>query len=126
MTNAQDFTKYFPTFDKVVAFHKANLDALIQANTLFVKGAQEISKELFAQAQAQLESVASSSQAVLQAKDLKAVAQLNADTAKVGYEKLVATSTKLGEMGVKVATEAFAPVSARVNAAVETLFKTAA
>ncbi|HVJ54239.1 MAG TPA: phasin family protein [Aliidongia sp.] len=126
MTAAQDFTKLFPSFDKLVAFHQANFEALIQANTLFVKGAQEISKEIFAQAQAQLESAASSGQAALKAKDLKAVAQLNADTAKLGYEKLVASSTKLSEMGVKVATEAFAPVTARLNAAVETLFKTAA
>ena len=123
MTAAQDFTKYFPSFDKVVAFHKANFDALVEANAVFVKGAQEISKEIFAQTQAQLESVAASSQAVLGAKDLKDVAQLNADNAKQGYEKLVASSTKISEMSVKVATEAFAPVTARLNAAAETFGK---
>jgi phasin family protein len=125
MTAAQDFTKFFPNYDKVVAFHKGNFDAFVQANTLLAKGAQEISKEFFAQTQAHLQSAATAGQAVFQAKNLQDAVQLNVDTAKAGYEKFVAASTKLGELSVKVATEAFAPVTARLNVAVETFAKTA-
>src|ERR1700689_3323221 len=120
MTTTQDFTRFFPAFDKVVAFHKGNLDALVQANTLFAKGAQEISKEYLAQAQEHLQSAATVGQAVLKAKSPQDAFQLNVETAKAGFEKLVATSTKIGEMSVKVATEAFAPVKARLEVAATT------
>jgi phasin family protein len=123
VATTQDLSRFFPAFDKVVAFHKANFDALVQANTVLVKGVQEISKEFFAQAQDQMQSVATSSHAVFQAKNLTDITQLNAARAKVGYEKLLATSTKLGEMGVKVATDALAPMTARMNVAVETFTK---
>jgi len=62
----------------------------------------------------------------LRAKNLQDAVQLNVETAKANYEKLVATSTKLSELSVKVATEAFAPVTARMNIAVGTFTKTAA
>jgi len=126
MTTAQDFTKFFPNYEQVVAFHKGNFEAFVQANTLLAKGAQEISKEFFAQAQSHLQDAATAGQAVLKAKNLQDAVQLNVATAKANYEKLVATSTKLGELSVKVATEAFAPVTARLNVAVETFTKTAA
>jgi len=125
MTTAQDFTKYFPAYEQVVAFHKGNFEAFVQANTLLAKGAQEISKEFFAQAQSHLQDAATAGQAVLKAKNLQDAVQLNVDTAKAGYEKLVASSTKLGELSVKLATEAFAPVTARLNVAVATFTKTA-
>lgn len=125
MTTAQDFTKFFPNYEAVVAFHKGNFDAFVQANTLLAKGAQEISKEFFAQAQAQLQSAATAGQAVLKAKNLQDAVSLNVETAKAHYETFVATSTKLGELSVKVATEALAPVTARLNVAVATFTKAA-
>ena len=126
MTAAQDFTKFFPNYDQVVAFYKGNFEALVQANTLLAKGAQEISKEFFAEAQAHLQDAATAGQAVLKAKTVQDAVQLNVDTAKAGYEKLLATSTKLRDLSVKVTTEALAPVTARVNVAVATFGKTAA
>jgi phasin family protein len=125
MTATQDFTKFFPSYEQVVAFHKGNFEALVQANTLLAKGAQEISKEFFAHAQAHLQEAATAGQAVLKAKNLQDAVSLNVETAKAHYETFVATSTKLGELSVKVATEALAPVTARLNVAVETFTKPA-
>jgi phasin family protein len=123
MTAAKDFGHFLPNYEQVIAFHKGNFDAFVLTNTLLARGAQEISKEFFAQAQAQLETAATVGQAALQAKSLNDAVQLNVDSAKAGYEKFVAGSTKLGELSVKVATEAFAPVAARLNLAVETFTK---
>jgi phasin family protein len=125
MTAAKDFGHFLPNYDLVIAFYKGNFEAFVQTNTLLAKGAQEISKEFFAQAQAQLETAATVGQAALQAKSLQDAVQLNVSSAKAGYEKLVAGSTKLSELSVKVATEAFAPVAARLNLAVETFTKAA-
>ena len=126
MTTAQTFGKFLPNYEQVIAFHKGNLEAFVQTNTLLAKGAQEISKEIFAQAQAQLESAATAGQAVLHAKTLQDAVQANVANAKSGAEKFLAGTTKISELSVKVATEAFAPVAARVNVAVETFAKPAA
>jgi phasin family protein len=121
----EDLTRFFPQYDKVIAFHKENIEALVEANSLFAKGAQELSKEYIAQAQEHLQSAASAGQAVFAAKTLQDAVQLNVDTAKAGFEKLVAGSTKLGELGIKLASEAFAPVKARFDVAVESMVKAA-
>ena len=120
-----DLSRYFPQYDKVIAFHKENFVALVEANSLFAKGAQELSREYIAQAQEHLQTAASAGQAVFAAKTVQDAVQLNVDTAKAGFEKLVAGSTKLGELGIKLASEAFAPVKARFDVAVESLVKAA-
>ena len=117
------FTKFAPNFDAVVEFHKANFDALVQAQTAFAKGLQEISKELVAQAQSHLEAAALAGKSALAAKSLKDVVELNVDGAKTSYEKLVAGTTKLGELSVQVSNDAFAPIKARAAVATEALLK---
>jgi len=117
------FTKFVPSFDLIVEFHKANLDAFVQAQTAFFKGSQEISKELVAQTQANIEALVVASKTAFGAKTLQEVVELNVDGAKTHYEKLVAGSTKLGELGVQVANDAFAPIKARATAVSETLMK---
>jgi phasin family protein len=121
MTDA--FAKYVPSFDAIVEFHKANFDALVQSQTVIAKGFQEISKELVAQAQAHLEAAVATGKSAFAAKTFKDVIELNVDGAKVSYEKLVAGTTKLGELGVQVSNEAFAPIKARATVATETFLK---
>ena len=116
----------FKGYDEIAAFGKANIDAMIQANTVFSKGIEAISKEFIALTQAQLETTAAAAKAIFAAKTLKDVVELNAAFHKTNFDKLVANSTKLGELGTKVATDAFAPLSARVTSVVEKAAKPAA
>lgn len=111
----------FKGYDELTAFNKANLDAFIQANAVLAKGFEEISREVLGLAQASFESATAATKAILAAKTLKDVVELNADFTKSQYETLVANSTKLGEMAVKLATETAAPISARVTHAVDTV-----
>jgi phasin family protein len=117
------FGKFTPSFDAIVEFHKANFDAFVQAQTAFAKGFQEISKELVAQAQSHLEAVAATGKSTFAAKTFKDVVDVNVDGAKTSYEKLVAGTTKLGELSVQCSNDAFAPIKARATAATETLLK---
>lgn len=112
-------TPTFKGYDEIAAFGKANIDALIQANTVFTKGVEAISKEFIALTQSQLESAAAAAKAIFAAKTLKDVVELNAEFTKANFDKMVANSTKLGELGTKVATDTFAPISARVTSVVE-------
>jgi phasin family protein len=119
-------TPPFKGYDDVTAFGKANLDAFIQANQVFAKGIEELSKEVMSLTQVSLENAAAAAKAIFQAKSIKDVVELNADYTKTSFDKFVANSTKLSELGVKVATDALAPVTARVNVAVSKITKPAA
>ncbi|WP_189046016.1 phasin family protein [Aliidongia dinghuensis] len=119
-------TQTFKGYEDFAAFGKANLDAFVQANTLFAKGIEELSKEVVSLTQSSLESSAAATKAIFAAKTLKDVVELQADFAKTSFEKLVANSTKLGELTVKLATDSAAPLGARVTAAAEKALKPAA
>jgi len=119
MVSDMTATPTFKGYDEIAAFGKANIDALIQANTVFTKGVEAISKEFIALTQSQLESAAAAAKAIFAAKTLKDMVELNAEFTKANFDKLVANSTKLGELSTKVATDTFAPISARVTSVVE-------
>jgi phasin family protein len=116
-------TQSFKGYEDFAAFGKANLEAFVQANTLFAKGIESLSKEVVSLAQSSLESSTAATKAMFAAKTLKDVVELQADFAKTSFEKLVANSTKLGEMTVKLATDSAAPIGARVTAASEKALK---
>jgi len=116
-------TQSFKGYEDFAAFGKANLEAFVQANTLFAKGIESLSKEVVSLAQSSLESSTAATKAIFAAKTLKDVVELQADFAKTSFEKLVANSTKIGEMTVKLATDSAAPIGARVTAASEKALK---
>lgn len=118
-------TQTFKGYEDFAAFGKANLEAFVQANKLFTSGIESLSKEVVSLAQSSLESSTAATKAMFAAKTLKDVVELQADFAKTSFEKMVANSTKLGEMTVKLATDSAAPIGARVTAASEKVMKKA-
>lgn len=119
MVSHMTATPTFKGYEEIAAFGKANIEALIQANAILTKGIETFSNEVVSLTQSQLESAAASAKAIFAAKTLKDFVELNADISKANIEKLVANSTKLGELSAKVATDAFAPIRARVTSVVE-------
>lgn len=119
-------TPPFKGYEDFAAFGKANIEAFVQANSILAKGVEEFSKEIVSLTQASMESAAAAAKAVLAAKTLKDMVELQADFSKTSFDKFVANSSKLSELGVKVASDAIAPVTARVNVAVEKVLKPAA
>ena len=113
-------------YEELTAFGKANIEALVEANSIFVKGVEEISKEVFSLTRSSLEHAAAATSAILAAKTLQDLVELNADFAKSQYEKLLANSTRIGELTVKLATESSAPITARTHRVVETVVRPAA
>jgi phasin family protein len=104
---------------------KDNLDAVVQSNTVIAKGLEQMSREVMTYAQASLESAASVTKALFSAKTLQDVIALNNDFAKTQLDSFLANSTKLSDLGAKVATEALEPISKRVNVTIEKLAKPA-
>jgi len=119
-------TPIFKGYDEIAAFGKANVDALIQANTVFTQGVEAISKEMLSLTQSQFETAAAGAKAIFATRTLKDFFELNAGLTKTHFDTLVTNSTRLGELGAKVATDTLAPISARVTSVVEKAAKPAA
>ena len=116
-------TNAFKVYEEISKFSKDNIEACVAASTIAAKGAENIGKAVMAFTQESMEAGAQVAKAVLGAKTLREAVDLNADFAKQSFDKFVAESTKLSEMTVKVSNEALEPISARVNVAVEKMFK---
>lgn len=113
----------FKVYEEVSKFQKDNYDAYLAASSIFAKGAENVGKAWMSLTQESLENAAQTAKALLGAKTLREAVDLQSDFAKSNFDKLVAESTKLSELSVKVANEAFAPLNARVNVAVEKMLK---
>jgi phasin family protein len=119
-------TPIFTGYEEIAAFGKANVEALIQANSIFTEGVEAISKEVISLTQSQFESAAAGAKAIFSARTLKDLIELNAGFTKAHFDKLVANSTRLGELSARVATDTFAPIGARVTSVVEKAAKPSA
>lgn len=107
-----------PNFEDFQKFSKQQMEAVNTAATTVTKGLQaiatestEYSKKAFAANSAVVEKL-------LGAKSVETAIQIQTDFVKSAYEGLVAQATKMNELYVKLASEAFKPVES-VLAAVQ-------
>jgi phasin family protein len=119
-------TPTFNGYDAFIAFSQSNIDALTRTNQVFIKAIQEIGKEVAALTQAELERAAAATRAALAAKTFREVVEVQTAFATASIERLLNTSTKLGELNVKLATDTAVPITTKVSAALEKAAKRAA
>lgn len=110
-------------FDDVVAYNRSNMEAMMKFSTIWTKGVQDMSKELTDLANASMEQNVAATKQILDCKSVEDVVAVQADLAKTNYDKAVVEGRKLSEMGVKLAENAAAPITARVNETVATFSK---
>ena len=115
MTALDSFSNAIPGYDEIIAFHKANMEALIQSNTLLASGFQELSRDFFAEVQGSLDDSASKTRLALGAPSMKEVIEIALDNSLSGYQKLAASSAKLTQQSWRVLSDAIAPVAARMT-----------
>ena len=113
----------FKAYEEFSKFQKDNYEAFVAASTIFAKGAENVGKAWMTLSQEAMEAAAQTAKSLLGAKTLREAVDLQSDFAKSNFDKFVAEGTKMSELTVKVANEAFAPLNARVNVAVEKLLK---
>jgi len=105
------------------AFNKGGVEALMSAGNIWVKGCEDLSKEYFAFAQKTAERNAEVAKAILSAKTVQDVFDVQTSFAKQGLDSVMAESAKLSELSVKVANEAFQPLQKQLDSAVSKLVK---
>lgn len=113
-------SKAMKTAEQVTAFNKGNMDAFIKAGTIYSTGMQDISKAWAASAKASVTDTMANFKALTTVKSLKEAIDLQSSFARTAMEKTLADSGKLTEQTLKLAEQAFAPLTARLNVAVET------
>lgn len=113
----------FKTYEEMSQFQKDNYEAYMAASTILAQGVENLSKAWVAFTQHNMETAAQTAKALLGAKTLREAVDVQSDWAKTSFDKLVAEGTKLSELSVKVANEAYAPINARFNVAVEKMLK---
>lgn len=109
--------------EDAIAFSKESIEIYLKAGTDYAKGLQDVSKQVLALAQKSVEESVNAGKALTQAKTLKEVVDMQASFAKSSFENLVAESNKLTQTSVKLTEQAIAPVSDRINLAVEKFLK---
>lgn len=109
----------FKSYEDVVAFNKANVEAAVLAGNKLAAGMEEVTKEFFGYTSKSFESAMENAKAVSTCKTATEVAQLQQKTAKDNWDSFVAESTKLSEMGTVIAKSAVEPIQARYKAVFE-------
>jgi phasin family protein len=119
--NGEAAAALFAGYEQMAELGRENFAAMLRANAALSQGMEEIGKEVILYARRSFEQAAETATALLGAKTFEDVFQLNSEFAKANLERLIERSAKLSEMGVKVASEALAPLGGRVEAAIQTL-----
>jgi len=113
----------FRGYEDVLAYNRNNMEALMKVSTIWVKGVQDINKEMTALASASLEQSVNASKQIMGCKTVEEVIAVQSGLAKANYDKVVAESRKLSDMGIKLAENTTAPIAVRVNETVANFSK---
>jgi phasin family protein len=110
---------------EVTEFAKGNVEALVESSKIFATGAQSLGKTYVEEAKSAYETLTGDVKELAAVKSPTELFQLQGKIARRNFEALVATSTKNTEAFIKLANEAFAPLTGRVEIATEKLAKAA-
>lgn len=97
---------------------RENLTAMAKANLAWSQGLGAMSDEVLAFAKSNVLTASKAASALLGAKTLTEVMEVNSGLAKSTMESLMARSAKLGELGITTTNQALAPLNARLEAAI--------
>ncbi len=106
-------------------FAKGNVEALVESGKIIAGGVQDLGKSYVEEAKSAYETLTVDLKEMAAVKSPTELFQLQSKIMRRNFDALVATSSKNSEALVKLAGDAFAPISGRVNLAAEKLTKSA-
>jgi phasin family protein len=98
---------------------RANVEAVVEAGRVATEGARSIGQDVVAKQRDGFEAAADAIRSLAEAKSPTEYLQLQSDFARASFDRAVAESSKLTESLVKLAGEAFQPLSNRASANAE-------
>jgi phasin family protein len=98
---------------------RANVEAVVEAGRVAAEGARSIGQDVVASSRDNVEQAADAIRSLAEAKSPTEYLQLQGDFARASFDRAVAETSKLTESLVKLAGEAFQPLSNRATANAE-------
>lgn len=123
-TEAQDrakaaYEKGTALFADAGEFNKGNVQALVESGKVLAAGLQTLGKDYVAETKTAFETVQADVKELAAVKSPADFFKLQGEILRRNFDAAVATGSKHSEAMVKLANEAFAPLSTRVSLAVE-------
>lgn len=123
-TEAQDrakaaYEKGTALFADAGEFNKGNIEALVESGKVLAAGLQSLGKDYVAEAKTAIETVQADVKELAAVKSPADFFKLQGEILRRNFDAAVASGSKHSEAMVKLANDAFAPVSTRVSLAVE-------
>lgn len=98
---------------------RANVEAIVEAGRVATVGARSLGQDVVAKQRDSFEQAADAIRSFAEAKSPTEYLQLQGDFARASFDRMVAESSRLTESMVKLAGEAFQPLSNRASANAE-------
>lgn len=98
---------------------RANVDAVVESGKIATSGAQTIGQQVLAKGRNNIDHAANTVRALAEAKSPADVMQVQSDFFRGAFDRFVEETANLTESFVKVAGEAFEPISTRASLNVE-------
>ncbi len=105
--------------EELADLYRGNIDAVVESGRIAATGVQSIGQDLAVKSRDNLEQTASTVRSFVEAKSPTELLQLQGDFARTAFDRFVEESSALTETMVKLAGEAFQPLSSRASATVE-------
>ncbi|GAA4043788.1 phasin family protein [Parerythrobacter jejuensis] len=119
------YTKGTEVVGDVVEFNKHNLEAVVESGKVLANGMQGMAREGLEDTKKAAEQVTEDVKLMAAVKSPTELMKLQGDLARRNFDAAMAYSSKSTEAWLKLANEAFAPISSRVSEAREVLSKAA-
>lgn len=112
------------SYDDVASFGRENVDACLAASNAAAKAIETINTEVFTLSKKAYESNLAACKALVAAKTPKEFFDIQSALVRGRYDEVLASANKINGLVTTVASEALAPLNARVQATVEQFSKT--
>ncbi|HEY8190722.1 MAG TPA: phasin family protein [Micavibrio sp.] len=104
-------TKGKAPFDKIAQDAKDQQEALVESGRIYARGVEDVLKFVTAFTQESVEKNTETFKSLWGCKTLQELTEVQSRIAQQNFDDFMAGATKLSEMGVKVASEAFEPIN---------------
>ncbi|MEX6725733.1 phasin family protein [Parapedomonas caeni] len=113
-------------FDEFSTFQKGNVEAVVASGQAAAKAVEELSKVAADYSKKALADAQATAKSLTAAKNAKEFMEIQNASLKSHYDAFVAETSKATELGFKVMSDIFEPLSTRMAIALEKVTKTAA
>jgi phasin family protein len=113
------------TTENLVALNKGNLEAFMKSGEIWATGVQEMTKQFAITVKESFEESVATFTAFSSVKSVKEAIDLQSAFARTAFEKAMAEANKMTDASIRLTEQAFAPLTARVTVAVDTIGKQA-